>query len=71
MPRVLVPECESCGQKQGERHKATEPMPSMETLENIVFDLENCTATDGCTVESDGHCSHGHQSWLLRMGMIL
>lgn len=27
-------------------------------------------ATDGCEVEPDGICEHGHPSWLLRLGLI-
>lgn len=27
-------------------------------------------ATDGCAVEPDGVCPHGHPSWLLRLGLI-
>ena len=27
-------------------------------------------ATDGCEVEPDGRCSHGHPSWFIRLGMI-
>ena len=27
-------------------------------------------ATDGCEVEPDGTCEHGHPSWLLRLGII-
>lgn len=27
-------------------------------------------ATDGCRVEPDGACSHGHKSWLLVLGYI-
>ena len=27
-------------------------------------------ATDGCWVEPDGICEHGHPSWLLIMGLI-
>ncbi len=27
-------------------------------------------ATDGCHVEPDGICPHGHPSWLLRLGLI-
>lgn len=27
-------------------------------------------ATDGCAVEPDGVCEHGHPSWLLKMGLI-
>ena len=26
--------------------------------------------TDGCLVEPDGVCRHGHPSWLLRLGVI-
>ena len=29
-----------------------------------------CEATDGCWVEPDGICEHGHQSWLLHLGYI-
>ena len=29
-----------------------------------------CEATDGCWVEPDGVCSHGHPSWLIQLGMI-
>jgi hypothetical protein len=44
--------------------------PSIEELQAIVFDEENCYATDGCTIEPDGVCEHGHPSWLLYLGMI-
>ncbi len=27
-------------------------------------------ATDGCQVEPDGVCVHGHPSWLLREGLV-
>lgn len=27
-------------------------------------------ATDGCKVEPDGVCPHGHPSWLIRYGYI-
>lgn len=29
-----------------------------------------CDATDGCTVEPDGVCPHGHPSWLIRLGLM-
>lgn len=29
-----------------------------------------CEATDGCWVEPDGWCPHGHVSWLVYLGMI-
>jgi len=43
--------------------------PDLETL--MAWEEEGgCEATDGCWVESDGVCSHGHQSWLLELGLI-
>jgi hypothetical protein len=29
-----------------------------------------CYATDGCWVEPDGECEHGHPSWLIHWGLI-
>lgn len=29
-----------------------------------------CPATDGCEVEADGICEHGHPAWTLRMGVL-
>jgi len=43
--------------------------PSMEDLEEMIFDGD-CWATDGCPIEPDGTCPHGHPSWLLRLGLI-
>lgn len=49
--------------------KPTEPEPDIEQL--IEWGDENgCESTDGCWVEPDGVCEHGHPSWLLTMGMI-
>ena len=50
------------------------PMPTTETpddemLHDMVLDSV-CEATDGCTVEPDGICEHGHPSWLLQLGLI-
>lgn len=47
----------------------TEPEPSESQLEEWVYDSV-CDATDGCAVEPDGTCPHGHPSWLLRLGLI-
>ena len=66
---VTVEQCESCGRKRGERHKATESRPDMESLTEMVADGV-VDATDGCQVEPDGQCEHGHNSWLLVMGLI-
>jgi hypothetical protein len=49
-------------------HPTTEE-PCEEELEELLLD-SICYATDGCTVEPDGECEHGHPSWLLRLGMI-
>lgn len=48
----------------------TEDEPDLETLEEWMNEDGGCEATDGCWVEPDGVCSHGHPSWLLRLGLI-
>lgn len=47
----------------------TEPEPTMNQLIKWAFDSV-VDATDGCRVEPDGVCEHGHPSWILRMGLI-
>ena len=43
--------------------------PDIEQLQ--MWDEEGgCETPDGCWVEPDGICEHGHKSWLLIMGMI-
>lgn len=49
--------------------KPTKKEPSVKTLENWVCDSV-AKATDGCKVEPDGTCPHGHVSWLLYLGLI-
>ncbi len=39
----------------------TTPPPSMEDVEDALMDGD-CLATDGCSVELDGTCPHGHPS---------
>ena len=43
--------------------------PDLETIEEWDGD-GGAEATDGCWVEQDGVCEHGHPSWLIRLGMI-
>lgn len=43
--------------------------PEIEDLESWMLDGW-CEATDGCRVEPDGVCEHGHPSWMLYMGLI-
>jgi hypothetical protein len=68
MALVNVATCESCGRHFGERHKATTPRPTAEEL--MEMEMEDYQATDGCTVEPDGVCPHGHSSWALQLGMV-
>ena len=43
--------------------------PDLETL--MAWESEGgCEATDGCWTDPDGVCPHGHQSWLLELGLI-
>lgn len=49
--------------------EVTVDAPSMDDLEYWTFDGV-AEATDGCTVEPDGVCPHGHPSWLLALGLI-
>ncbi len=43
--------------------------PSIDTLKDWDNDA-GCEALDGCWVEPDGACEHGHPSWLRALGMI-
>lgn len=67
--------CEMCGaiadpDTRKIRHKVTTPVPDMDQIEEWLLDGAECESTDGCYVELDGMCEHGHQSWLRRLGMI-
>ena len=48
----------------------TTEKPDLEMLEDWIKEDGGCEATDGCWVEPDGVCQHGHPSWLLRLGWI-
>ena len=67
MALVQVDECPTCHRLRGEKHKATGKAPGIATMEKWMNDGV-AKATDGCRVEPDGVCPHGHQSWLLRLG---
>ena len=69
MPLVAVVECPKCHRKQGERHCATTKRPSIATMERWNYD-GIARATDGCRIEPDGVCEHGHSSWMLVLGVI-
>jgi hypothetical protein len=48
----------------------TTEQPPIELLMEWHDDVGGSEATDGCWVEPDGSCPHGHPSWLLRLGLI-
>lgn len=52
-----------------EANKKRTKVPSLKTLEKW-SDSGIAKATDGCKVEPDGKCQHGHPSWLLKLGLI-
>jgi hypothetical protein len=49
--------------------RPTEREPTQSAVEHMLYDSV-AEATDGCQVESDGVCRHGHPSWPLALGMI-
>jgi len=46
-----------------------DPEPNACDLERWAFDSV-VEATDGCLVEPDGICEHGHPSWLLHLALV-
>ena len=48
---------------------ATKKEPSISTMNKWVCD-GIAKATDGCRIEPDGECEHGHVSWLIVLGYI-
>lgn len=49
--------------------KPSKSAPSERTMEKWMLDGV-AKATDGCRVEPDGTCPHGHVSWLIHFGLI-
>lgn len=43
--------------------------PSLDDLYAAIFDSV-VDATDGCRVEPDGMCEHGHPSWFIYLEVI-
>jgi hypothetical protein len=48
----------------------TEEEPGLDELEDMLMDNIMHRATDGCDIEPDGTCQHGHPSWFLYLGLI-
>ena len=49
-----------------------EGQSALDILEEVMFDTRHCPAmcSEGCEVEVDGVCPHGHQSLALEMGVV-
>jgi len=47
----------------------TEPTPNIDELW-LMMDEGVFETTDGCVVEMDGVCQHGHPSWVLKLGFV-
>lgn len=69
MPVTHEPETSASERPKGGWPEPTDDRPSYDELEGMVYDSV-VDATDGCSVEPDGVCEHGHPSWLIRMGLI-
>ena len=67
MPKKTCPKC--ADPSYVGRHVATTKAPSVATMERWSNDCV-ARATDGCRTEPDGRCEHGHQSWMMRMGVV-
>ena len=53
----------------GQWPEPTVPEPDMDTLEQWMWE-GIAEATDGCPIEVDGICIHGHRSWFLVLGYV-
>lgn len=69
MREVKERQCSKCRRKKEQRHKPTMEKPSSSQLEEWRSE-GYAYATDGCLVKRDGICEHGHDSWLIELGMI-
>jgi hypothetical protein len=62
--------CPRCARPRGAPHVATTPLPSLRELLPGLPEDHPTPATDGCLVEADGVCVHGHPSWLRQLGLL-
>lgn len=49
---------------EGQYPTPTIDEPDEDELAAMMLDMTDVLATDGCVVEPDGCCPHGHPSWL-------
>ncbi len=67
--RVEVAVCPTCGQPRALPHVATTPMPALRQVLPGSADDTLTSATDGCPVDLDALCPHGHPSWARQLGL--
>jgi hypothetical protein len=68
-PRCALGDFGRDRRSDGVKHTATSKAPSVAVMEDWMSE-SGAEATDGCWVEPDGICQHGHSSWLRAMGLI-
>ena len=58
-------------ERQEVKRPTVPEVPEPSTKQLVQWEAEGgCEATDGCWVEPDGVCPHGHKSWLLYLGLM-
>jgi hypothetical protein len=68
-PRCEVGDHGIRARKDGLAHRPTTAEPTIETL--MAWEIDGVgEATDGCRVEPDGRCPHGHPAWMLVVGLL-
>ncbi len=65
----MIPEMTGFSIRTPDKRTIKYTKPDIEQLQ-IWSEEGGCETPDGCWVEPDGTCEHGHKSWLLIMGMI-
>ena len=65
----MIPEMTGFSIRTPDKRTIKYTKPDIEQLQ-IWSEEGGCETPDGCWVEPDETCEHGHKSWLLIMGMI-
>ena len=65
----MIPEMTGFSIRTPDKRTIKYTKPDIEQLQ-MWGEEGGCETPDGCWVEPDGICEHGHKSWLLIMGMI-
>lgn len=68
-PRCAIGDHGRGPRADGIKHVPTVPKPTLKQMEVWLIDGLG-EATDGCRVENDGRCEHGHTAWMKLVGII-